>query len=321
MTRTNIRRDAMAVILGTGLLAPACEVEPGGSDEVTSGIASSDASTSGSGDTTAGTTAGTEPGTTTPEGTDTEGTETTTTGEPEQGRSLVLVHGAWMGAWSWDRVVPELEAAGHAVRVVELPAHGDDPTAPARASLEGYRDAVLAAMDDAGEPVVLVGHSMGGMVISAAAQARPGDVDALVYVAAYLPQDGQSLLDLAFMDPDSLVGQSLVDNGDGTTSIQSEAIGEVFCADCSPRDVMLLQQAHRPEPGAPLATPIALDDGAFGQVPRHYVRTAQDQAVSPALQEQMILASPVDAEVTLDTSHCPMLVDPSGLAEAIVGVL
>ena len=171
------------------------------------------------------------------------------------------------------------------------------------------------------EPVVLVGHSMGGMVISAAAQARPDDVEALVYVAAYLPQDGQSLLDLAFMDPGSLVGEHLIDNGDGTTSIEEEFIGEVFCGECSARDVMLLQDEHRPEPGAPLATPIALDDEAFGSVPRLYVRTSEDQVVSPLLQDQMLLATPADGEATIDTSHSPMLSDPSGLATAIVELL
>jgi pimeloyl-ACP methyl ester carboxylesterase len=241
----------------------------------------------------------------------------TTVGGPDEGRSFVLVHGSWMGAWSWERVTPLLEAAGHEVRVVELPAHGDDARDPAAASLDGYRDTVLSAMADVGQPVVLVGHSMGGVVISTVAQAEPEGVAALVYVAGYLPTDGQSLLDLAFMDPGSIVGEHLVDNGDGTSSIELDAIGDVFCADCTADDVMLLQDRHRPEPGAPLATPVALSEDAFGTVPRFYVRTAQDQAVSPLLQDQMLAASPADAEASLDTAHAPMLSDPEGLAAAI----
>lgn len=177
---------------------------------------------------------------------------------------------------------------------------------------------MLAAVADAGEPVVLVAHSMGGMVISAAAQAEPGSVEALVYVAGYLPTDGQSLLDLAFMDAGSILGMHLVDNGDGTSSIETAAIGEVFCGDCTAEDVMLLQDRHRPEPGAPLGTPVALTNEAFGSVPRFYIHTAEDMAVSPGLQDQMVAASPVDAEATLDTAHSPMLTDPDGLAAEIL---
>jgi pimeloyl-ACP methyl ester carboxylesterase len=241
-----------------------------------------------------------------------------TTGEPASPRSFVLVHGAWMGAWSWERVTPLLEAAGHEVRVVELPAHGDDPADPATTTLDGYRDAVLAAMEDSDEPVVLVAHSMGGMVISAAGQAAPEGVEALVYVAGYLPQDGQSLLDLAFMDPGSILGEHLVDHGDGTASVETDALGEVFCADCSEDDVALLETHHRPEAFAPLATPITLTDDAFGTLPRFYVHTAQDVAVSPLLQDQMVAASPVDGAATLDAAHTPMLSAPEALADELL---
>jgi len=241
-----------------------------------------------------------------------------TTGEPVEGHCFVLVHGAWMGAWSWERVTPLLEAAGHEVRVVELPAHGDDSAEPAATTLDGYRDAVLATMADAGEPVVLVAHSMGGMVISAAGQADPQNVEALVYVAGYLPLDGQSLLDLAFMDAGSILGEHLIDHGDGTASIETDFIGEVFCADCTDEDVTLLQDRHRPEGFAPLATPITLTDDAFGSLPRFYVHTAQDVAVSPLLQDQMVSASPVDGEATIDTAHSPMLSDPEALAAEIL---
>lgn len=327
MNRTAVHTTArLTLTLSTALSLAACTTEPAADD---GDAASEDTSPEpGTGDDTSdppqpSTTEGSStdsPGTddaTTEPATD-SGTDDDSTGEPAEPRSFVLVHGAWMGAWSWERITPPLEAAGHEVRVVELPAHGDDPTDPATATLDGYRDAVLAAMADAGEPVVLVAHSMGGMVISAAGQAEPDAVEALVYVAGYLPQDGQSLLDLAYMDPGSILGEHLVDHGDGTASIETEAIGEVFCADCSEADVTLLQVNHRPEAFAPLATPITLTDDAFGTLPRFYVHTAQDVAVSPVLQDQMVAASPVDAAATLDTAHSPMLSAPEALADAIL---
>jgi pimeloyl-ACP methyl ester carboxylesterase len=329
MTRTIFETTGrLAMTLSAALLLLACGTEPGTDDGPAAsedtgpepGSSSDDASDAPGPETTTGaTTTGADSDADSGSDDEPATDDGQTTGEPEDGRSIVLVHGAWMGAWSWERVVPLLEAAGHEVRVVELPAHGDDASDPADASLDGYRDVVLSAMADAGQPVVLVAHSMGGMVISAAAQAEPQGVEALVYVAGYLPTDGQSLLDLAFMDPGSIVGAHLVDNGDGTSSIETDAIGEVFCGDCSADDVTLLQDRHRPEPGAPLATPVALTEDAFGTVPRYYVRTTQDQAVSPVLQEQMLAATPVDAEASLDTAHSPMLTDPAGVAQAITG--
>lgn len=333
MSRTALDTTArLTLTLCAALSLAACTTDPatddGAASEDTGPASSSDdageppppATTDGSSTTTsdpASTTATDSEGDDDPT-TDSGSDDDSTTGEPVEPRSFVLVHGAWMGAWSWERVTPRLEAAGHEVRVVELPAHGDDATDPATTTLDGYRDAVLAAMADANEPVVLVAHSMGGMVISAAGQAEPEGVEALVYVAGYLPADGQSLLDLAFMDAGSILGEHLVDHGDGTASIETDAIGEVFCADCSEADVALLQEHHRPEAFAPLATPVALTDDGFGTLPRFYVHTAQDVAVSPLLQDQMVAASPVDGATTLDAAHSPMLSAPEALADAIL---
>ncbi|MEM9461878.1 MAG: alpha/beta fold hydrolase [Myxococcota bacterium] len=313
---------AASLLLG-GCLAPASGDSDGepSAESSTGSMSTGSMSTgttsvgAGSGDPAADPDSSTTGSTTAPEPADTDGASEGT--GVDAASTFVLVHGAWMGAWSWDRVVPVLESEGHDVVVVELPAHGDDPTAPDEVTLDGYRDTVLDAVPDASDPVVLVGHSMGGMVISAVAEAEPERLQALVYVAGYLPLDGQSLLDLAFMDPGSLVGEHLVDLGDGTTRIEDDAIGQVFCADCSKDDVMLLRDRHRPEPGGPLATPIALSDEAFGSVPRYYVRTVDDLAVSAVLQDQMIAASPCDQVIELSTSHSPFLTQPEALGQAL----
>jgi pimeloyl-ACP methyl ester carboxylesterase len=231
---------------------------------------------------------------------------------------IVLVHGAWMGAWAWDEVTPLLEAAGHPTVVVELPAHGDDPTAPADATLEGYRDAVLTALDGLDQPAAVVGHSMGGMVISEVAQARPDDVESLVYVAAFLPRNGESLFALGMADPDSQTAAHLVDNGDGTFSLDPAFIGEVFCGDCTDEAVALIVDRTRPEPAGPLLSPSTVTDDVFGAVRKTYVRTEQDAAVSPAGQDAMVAATPVDELRSIATSHSPFLSQPQLLADTIV---
>lgn len=233
---------------------------------------------------------------------------------------IVLVHGAWSDAGVWDRVAAELRSRGHPVVAVNLPGHGDDPTPPERLTLAGYADAVATALPASGK-VVLVGHSMAGMVISAVAERSPERVAKLVYVAAYLPADGQSLYQLSMTDRDSRVGawwRQLDPQRYTPATIAREGIVEVFCGDCDEADRRRLVERHRAEAVPPLATPVRLTAARFGSVPRAYVHTAQDKAVSYALQQAMrSAAGPADPVVVLQTSHMPMLTRPREVADAI----
>jgi pimeloyl-ACP methyl ester carboxylesterase len=234
--------------------------------------------------------------------------------------AVVLVHGAWMGASSWDKVAAKLRAQGLKVTAVELPGHGRDITPPDQLSLALYVDAVLAALPE-GAPAVLVGHSMAGMVISAAAEKAPSRIAKLGYVAAYLPQDGQSLYQLSQTDADSQVPKFWRQQDPAAYTpawIASEGIVPVFCADCSAADQVMLKSSHKAEAIAPLGTPVKLSAAAFGSVPKVYVHTLRDQAVSLSLQRAMVAAAGDGVQVTqLDTGHAPMLSRPKELAELI----
>jgi pimeloyl-ACP methyl ester carboxylesterase len=233
---------------------------------------------------------------------------------------IVLVHGAWMGAASWDKVATELRSRGLQVTAVELPGHGQDPTAPDKLSLAGYIDAVAAALPAQGQ-ALLVGHSMAGMVISGVAEKAPERVAKLVYVAAYLPRDGDSLYKLAQTDADSRVGKYWHQDDPkaySPASIKREGIVESFCADCGAADQRFLLETHRAEAVPPLGTPLKLSAANFGRVPRVYVHTLKDNAVSLKLQRTMLAsAGGAGKVVELDTSHAPMLTMPRQLADAI----
>lgn len=239
---------------------------------------------------------------------------------PGSTRPVILVHGAWMGASSWDRFAAELRKDGLSVTAVELPGHGRDVTPAAQLSLDGYVKAVAVALPATGQATV-VGHSMAGMVISALAEKEPARVANLVYVAAYLPQSGDSLYKLSMTDKDSRVGKYWTQADPKAYSpawIKSEGIAEVFCADCSGADKQVLISTHKAEAVPPLATPVVLTAGNFGKVARIYVHTRQDMAVSFALQQSMLRASGGAQTVeTLDTSHAPMLTQPQALARII----
>src|SRR5260370_40737879 len=106
--------------------------------------------------------------------------------------TYLLVHGAWHGAWCWRKVVPLLEKVGNGWLAPDLPGHGQDSTSLAYVTLEAYVSRLLPLVDAAPEPVILVGHSLGGTVISQVAEARPEKVRLLVYLSALLPRAGES---------------------------------------------------------------------------------------------------------------------------------
>jgi pimeloyl-ACP methyl ester carboxylesterase len=100
---------------------------------------------------------------------------------------FILVHGAWHGAWCWERVVPLLAVRGFTARAIDLPGHGDDPTPPGRVSWEDYLERMGEALAAVAGPAILVGHSLGGGVITGAADRWPEKIRALVYLCALLP--------------------------------------------------------------------------------------------------------------------------------------
>src|SRR5262249_48601509 len=105
---------------------------------------------------------------------------------------FVLVHGAWHGAWCWYKIVAGLDSAGHRLTAPDLPSGGIDATPPATVTLQSQADRLVAVLDTLPDPVILVGHSAGGPVISLAAEARPQKIAKLVYLTAFLLPDGGS---------------------------------------------------------------------------------------------------------------------------------
>ena len=104
--------------------------------------------------------------------------------------TFVLIHGAWHGGWCWDKVKPILEKNGHTVVAPDLPGHGEDKTPIADVSLAAYTERVCEILDQQSEKVILVGHSLGGLSISQAAELRPENIEILVYLSAFLLKDG-----------------------------------------------------------------------------------------------------------------------------------
>ena len=232
--------------------------------------------------------------------------------------TFVLIHGAWHGAWCWFKVAPLLRQMGHTVRVPDLPAHGIDRSPTSGVTLQAYADRVCAVLDACAEPAILVGHSMGGIVISEAAEARPDKVARLVYLTAFLLRDGETLLEVAQTDAAARVLGSVEFSADGTTAmVRDAAIAEVFYNDCSAADIELARTLLVPQAAAPFATPARNTAAKFGRIPRHYIECVADNAISIATQRAMHGRTPCSNVVTLDTGHSPFFSAPDQLVHAL----
>ena len=233
--------------------------------------------------------------------------------------SFVLVHGSWHGAWCWFKVAPRVRALGHEVIVPELPSHGRDRTPPAEVGMDDYVAAVVAALERTTEPAVLVGHSRGGISISQAAEARPDLVRNLVYLAAYLLRDGETVLDWAPSDSGSLVIPNLdIAEDRSWDMLREEAFDAALYADCATEDISLAHLLLTPEPLAPSMTPLRLTPERYGRVPRAYIELTQDRAVTPALQRRMREATPCARSVALPASHSAYFSVPDALTGQLV---
>lgn len=236
--------------------------------------------------------------------------------------TFVLVHGAWHGAWCWRDIVPLLEAERHRVLTPELPGHGDDTAAVSEMTLESYARRVEETINEVGEPVILVGHSMGGMVVTQAAEYAERNVAKLVYVTAFLPSDGQALVDLAgsFEGADNVQPSLIVDEARGTCTLADHALVPLFYAECSQEDAAWACSKLVPEALAAFATPVRLTKEGHGSIPRAYIECVRDGAITIELQRHMVAAQPCETVITIDTDHSPFLSRTGELADHLLAL-
>lgn len=234
-------------------------------------------------------------------------------------QTYVLVHGAWQAPYVWDVVSAELRPNGHKVIVVELPGHGADTTPPQNLTLDVYRDKVIDALSKVSEAVILVGHSMGGMVITHVAEKVPSSISKLVYLGAFLPASGQALTDLAFSDPNSKLGPSLIPSADQLTlNVARNQVTDLFINDGSPTEKERVLANYRAEPAIPFTNKVELSKDGFGAKEKVYVKTLNDVVISPSLQDRMIARAGITSVYELPTSHSPFLVQPHAVAKVLL---
>src|SRR6476620_2004777 len=217
--------------------------------------------------------------------------------------NIVLVHGLWADGSSWSKVIPILQNAGHKVIAVQLPLH----------SLSDDVATVKRAIDLVGAPVILVGHSYGGFVITNAAYNNPS-VKGLVYVAAFAPKEGQSLSN--FIDASKLPKGFLVFDSGGFIYINPAMFHQAVAPDTDPAQAKVLAATQKPYSKSILAEKSG--PPAWKQLPTWYQISENDHAIPPAAER--MFAKQINATtISLASSHVSPLSHPNEVAQFILG--
>ncbi len=222
---------------------------------------------------------------------------------------FLLIHGSCHGAWCWDDLIPHLTTLGHTATAIDLPSHGQDTTPAGDVTLALYARAIVAAIKT---PVILVGHSMAGYPITAAAGLAPEKISALVYLCAYVPMAGTSLAEMRRMAPSQpLLDAIIVDEARVTFRVDPAKAAEKFYHDVPPARAAWAIGQLGPQPILPQETPLV----PMHSLPRHYLRCTDDRTIPPAFQTTMTADWPAGTVSDLPTSHSPFLSDPALLAQ------
>ena len=227
--------------------------------------------------------------------------------------TVVLVHGGWADSSGWNAEVASLQARGYPVIAPANPLRG-------LASDSAYLRSVLQTITG---PIVLVGHSSGGAVITNAAVGVP-NVNALVYIAAFAPDQGESLAGLVTLNPGTQIVPSalterpypLPDGGEGIDLyIKASAFHDAFAGDLPRKTTAVMQATQRPFSAAAFTD--LSGPPAWKTIPSWYVDATEDHAIPPATERFMAQRAHADT-VEVKSSHVPMISQPDAVTHLIL---
>ena len=231
---------------------------------------------------------------------------------------VVLVHGAWLGAWCWRPVEDALAEFGIGTSAVDLPGRPGNPLPLAEVTLEKWVDHLESVVISLAGPCIVVGHSLAGAALTLLGERRPSLIDRFVYVAAFLLRTNESATDVIRRDPATRVhmARHLADDR-RSSSLEVSSVGTILCNDC-PDDAKRAVQANVvPESTTIARTKVAWTANRSGAIPRTYVVCERDRVISPIAQRQMVAAVGCDDVHSIDTGHSPFLSRPRELSQLI----
>ena len=238
---------------------------------------------------------------------------------------FVLIHGSWHGGWCFDTVAAILAARGHTVVAPTLPGMGGTAEEMAAVTLEDWGDFAAQHCADlkarlGGAPVVLGGHSRGGLVVSTSAERHPEAMDSLAYICAMMLPAGLSRAEFKEIVGPNAPFEAIIKplHGSIATVIDPlDGAGDVFAQLSPPDAVAAVLPRLMAEPSEPRRQKIVVTPERWGSKPRTYIECTQDRTIPIDSQRRMIAMSPGAQVITLEADHSPYLSMPEALADAL----
>jgi pimeloyl-ACP methyl ester carboxylesterase len=235
---------------------------------------------------------------------------------------LLLVHGAWHDHRCWTEVSSLLAAKGVDVSCPDLPGHGTNALPLSRVTLKQYVAAIVQLLEAATEPVILVGHSMAGMVVTEAACQVPHKVHSLVYLCAYLPLPGQSVFELIALnrghEPLTPIELALELSTDKRScSIDTDQIIPLFYTDAPTGAVPMLQQRFATQASLPLSSAARFEQRTFEALDTVYICCTRDKVIPLHHQRRMLARQSCKTLLQIEADHSPFHSCPHHLAELL----
>lgn len=235
--------------------------------------------------------------------------------------TFILIHGGQHGGWCWEHVAPLLNEEGYRVIAPDLPGAAADRTPLNQVTLTLYGDFVADLVRGQAEPVLLVGHSMGGLSISEAAERVPERLLGLVFVAATLGTGGRSMAEIGGTELAEATARGIIPSADGLSTTYDPAIApSVFYNTTDPEEAQRAIIRLTPQPLEPVLAPLTVTAQRFGQVQRAYIECLEDHAIPISLQRHMQAALPCDPVFTMATDHSPFLCAPRELVQHLTRI-
>ena len=231
--------------------------------------------------------------------------------------NFILIHGSWCGKWVWQPIIPLLEQNGHKVIAPDLPGSGEDTTPVSDVTMELYVDDITQLIIEKDlQDIILVGHSMGGMIISAVAEKLPNKITTLVYLTAIVPSSGKSFVDIMKLQPPSKIELEFTEDN-AIVSVKPHVMSYVFCNNCTAQDIGFITSMCQPTASIISVTPVILTNDNYGRVPRIFIECTNDNAIFIALQRMMIANHGIVKIYSLDADHFPTFSAPVPLGNAL----
>jgi len=234
-------------------------------------------------------------------------------------RNYYLVHGAWHGSWCYNKLTPILEKSGSNIYLCDLPGHYTNKADFSKITLNTYVNHVCDFIQKniPGE-VILVGHSMGGMVISQVAENLPGKISNLVYISAFVPGKDSSLADEEKMGKQPTVSLKMsIDMDNFAIKLKNEDCISLFYNQCNQKDVKFALSNIQDQPLLAFNSKVSLGNN-FDGVHKTYIECLNDAAI--LIEDQRRMNASCQKIITLDSDHSPFFCATKELAEILINV-